>query len=482
MKVLIALCLVGCGGAAPLSERGPELSRWTYRFTVDAELERLRATICFDGPAPYAITPIDPAGRRYLRSARGPDGEPLVRYGGGLITDGLPRDACVEYVVDLEEAARQRGGIQGAYRIGTDLVASTGVWLWAPAHRSESVAARATFDLPEGIRVSPLWLRGDDDFYQLDERAFRFIAYAAFGRFQRREVRVPGGCLNISVLGNGVEMGPDALARSIARSASATSMLLGRFPRTETGLLAVPTPFSLSSPFGIIGRGTMPTVAILVGERADEERLSRAWVPVHEFSHLATPFIDREDAWLSEGIATYYQEVLRARGGLTSSDEAWENLADGFARGARDGTGRNLADESRAMIETAAFRRVYWAGAAIALMADVEMRVRSRGGRSLDDAILALYDCCAEAIAPMSAEEALERMERGRPPVIRPIAERWLGSREFPDLSRAYSALGIERVGGRLFFGGGARASALREAIMAPREDLAPVPERCGRW
>jgi hypothetical protein len=354
----IVWCLAGCGAGASIHERGPELSRWSYTFSVDAELERLRGTVCFEGPAPYALAPIDSSGRRYLRSARGPDGDVLVRRAGVVITEGLPPDSCVEYVVDLDSAARQRGGIEGAYRIGADLVASTGVWLWAPAHRASSVRATAEFDLPEGVRVSPLWLRGDDGRYQLDERAFRFIAYAAFGRFETQQVRVPGGCLHVSALGDGFEMGSDAVARSMGESANAASMLLGRFPRNETGVLAVPTPFSRSSPFGIIGRGTMPTVAILVGQRAREERLARAWVPVHEFSHLATPFIDREDAWLSEGLATYYQEVLRARGGLSTPEEAWQNLADGFALGVRDGTGRSLEAESRAMVETAAFRRV----------------------------------------------------------------------------------------------------------------------------
>jgi hypothetical protein len=109
------------------------------------------------------------------------------------------------------------------------------------------------------------------------------------------------------------------------------------------------------------------------------------------------------------------------------------------------------------------------------------MRTRSHGARSLDDAIRELYECCARSIAPMSADDAIARMERGHPPVFRAAADRVLGGSDFPDLGPAYAALGIERVGGRLFFGGDPRASALREAIMAPRE-VAALPERCARW
>ncbi len=475
----IASLTIACGALPPIAQRGPALSRWSYRFALDEGLTRMRATVCFDGAAPYSLAPIDSSGRRYLRSARGPDGEPLQRVDGVLLTEGLPDGSCVHYVVDLETAARQRGGIHGAYRIGEDLIASTAVWLWAPSHRAEGAEARAEFELPAGVRVSPLWARAEDGALRLDERAFRFTAYAAFGRFETRALSVPGACMRVTILGGGVEMGADAVVRCMAEGAGAASMLFGRFPEREVGLLIVPTPFSSSSPFGVVGRGTMPTVAILVGERATEERLSRAWVPVHEFSHLATPFIDRRDAWLSEGIATYYQEVLRARAGLMRPEDAWTNLADGFERGARDGTGRTLAEESRDMTETAAFRRVYWAGAAIALMADVEMRRRSGGRRTLDDGLARLHACCASGIEAIDASDAMARIDEGGPPIFTSVARRALGSREMPDLSAVWEALGIESRDGRLRFGGTPEAVALREAIMAPRDDLAPLDVSC---
>lgn len=475
---VLALVWLGCGGAPPIERRGPAASRWSYTFAVDPELDRLRTHLCFEGRSPYALGPIDASGHRYLHSARGPGGAPLPRVDGHLLTGELPLDSCIRYEVDLEAAARDRGGIQGAYRIDGDLVASTAVWLWAPLHRARGAEARVRFQLPDGVHVSRLWPRGEDGTYLVDERAFRFTAYAAFGRFQTQPVPVPGGCLHVSILGEGLEMGAAALERSVARGASAASMLTGRFPQPEVGLLIVPTPFSSSSPFGVVGRGTMPTVAILVGERATEERLTRAWVPVHEFSHLATPFIDRRDAWLAEGLATYYQEVLRARGGLLSAHQAWANLLDGFERGAREATGRTLADESRDMMETAAFRRVYWAGAAIALMADVQMRLRSGGRHTLDDALARLAGCCADRLAPLGADEAMRRLDGGGPPIFSTIARRALDAREPVDLSSTFEALGIARTRTGVTLGDDPHG--LRAAIMAPRDDLAQHPPGCG--
>lgn len=481
---LALLLLASCGGAAVAPERGPRAEAWTYRFTIDASLAHLQVEVCFEGEAPAELAPIDSSGRRYLLSAVGPigpDERPLPRTGHAILTEHLPPDACMRYVVDLEAAARQRSGVSGAYRIGDDLVAATSIWLWAPRHRAPSARVSARFDLPEGVVVSPLWARNDERWF-LDERAFEFTAYAAFGRFEVRHVGVPGACLHVSLLGPGVEMGPDALTRCIERSAVAASMMFGRFPVREAGILAVPTPLSSSSPFGIVGRGTMPTIAILVGDRATEESLASAWVPVHEFSHLAMPFIDREDAWLSEGISTYYQEVLRARAGLHSPEDAWTNLEHGFRRGDRDGTGRSLADESRDMRRTAAFRRVYWAGAAIALMADVEIRRRSSGARSLDDALEHLNECCASGGRTMSAREAIRQLDQIESGAFGAVAGRHLGSSDFPRLAETYRALGIApRRGGEIVLGSGRAARALRDAIMAPRTDLDEIPP-CGPW
>jgi len=277
-------------------------------------------------------------------------------------------------------------------------------------------------------------------------------------------------------------MGTDALTDCLGQSATAASLLFGRFPVREAGVLAVPTPLSRSSPFGIVGRGTMPTIAILVGDRATTERLASAWVPVHEFSHLATPFIDRDHAWLSEGIATYYQEVLRARAGLQEPREAWANLDRGFHRGSEDGTGRDLLDESRQMSQTGAYRRVYWAGAAIALIADVQIRTRSRGARSLDDAVEHLNECCGEAADQMGGPEAIARLDAIEDGAFGRVARRALGRSSFPELAQTYRRLGLSRSdSGRLNISDDDAAAELRAAIMSRPARLSEIPP-CGPW
>ena len=50
------------------------------------------------------------------------------------------------------------------------------------------------------------------------------------------------------------------------------------------------------------------------------------WTATHEFSHLLLPYVSRRDRWLSEGLASYYQNVLRARDGRLSETDAWRKL------------------------------------------------------------------------------------------------------------------------------------------------------------
>src|SRR5207244_449476 len=102
----------------------------------------------------------------------------------------------------------------------------------------------------------------------------------------------------------------------------------------------------------------------------------------------------RDDAWLSEGFATYYQAVLRARAGFFSARYAWQKMHEGFERGRRQTSSRSLAETSARMGREYQYMRVYWSGAAIALLADVALRKSSGGKKALDDALRALRTCC----------------------------------------------------------------------------------------
>jgi predicted metalloprotease with PDZ domain len=209
-------------------------------------------------------------------------------------------------------------------------------------------------------------------------------------------------------------------------------------------------------------RGGGPSVRLFLSADAQDDELPGEWVAIHEMLHLGMPRVD--DAWMSEGLATYYQEVVRARAGLLTQDEAWKRLHAGFGRGRRGGGGHTLRHESREMRRRHAYMRVYWGGAAIALLWDLELRRSSDGTQTLDHALRTLHARFGDEIDPLAAAEMVAHLDGwlGRPAFSR-IANDVLDDEDFPDLTDAYRELGLDPGTGVP-----ASPSALRDAITGP--------------
>ena len=188
---------------------------------------------------------------------------------------------------------------------------------------------------------------------------------------------------------------------------------------------------------------------------------------VHEFIHLGLPWTYDQEAWFQEGFVTYYQEVLRGRAGFHSERRAWQLMEEGFQRGRRRGGDQPLESESRTMRRDHNYRRVYWAGAAIAFLIDVELRRRSGGRQSLDDVMRIIHARYGAVPKPHGGLDLLRAADRvlGRS-VAAPIAEHNLLRRQFPDLRSVYEELGIRVVGGRVELDDSAPQAELRRAIM----------------
>lgn len=475
---LLAAC--GSGASPPTMAPGPSSAdapaAVRYTFAIDRALERMTATVCFGGGRPDALVPIHVEGHPRIVRAEARIGavtRPLP-HEPSIDLRGLPLDACVVYEVDLSERVRGGGGSPGSYRVGDDLVAPTSLWLWAPDRMEPGCAIRARFELPEGMRVSTVWPEDESGALRLDAQAFRYLAYVAFGTFEIERVPVPGACLEAAVLDGATRTDAAARARWLGGAGRAASYLGGTFPAERAGVIVVPVPFA-DAPvlFGIVGRGMLPTIALLVGENAEGDALVGDWTAVHEFSHLASPYVERADAWITEGLATYYQQVLRAREGLVSRELAWGEMLDGLARGRSEGTGRTLAEESRDMGSTYAFGRVYWAGAAIALLADVELR---RAGSSLDDAMRRAFARRAETMTAAELVRAMDGEDEG--PIARIVA-RWLGTSEFPDVAPTLEWLGVQVGAAGVVLDAAAPGSPVREAIVNDRGPRASEPSSC---
>jgi hypothetical protein len=134
-------------------------------------------------------------------------------------------------------------------------------------------------------------------------------------------------------------------------------------------------------------------IELYIDERQPLGDFLRDWTATHEFSHLLLPYVEGRHRWVSEGFAQYYQNVLMARSGAYDRQKAWQELYEGFERG-RLSRPELSPNEAAAGSHRESKMKVYWSGAALALMADVELRERSGGSETLDDVMARLQACC----------------------------------------------------------------------------------------
>lgn len=151
-------------------------------------------------------------------------------------------------------------------------------------------------------------------------------------------------------------------------------------------------------PFARVLRGRNQGILFYVNPESSLEDFIRDWTAYHEFTHLFIPFPGRADIWFSEGLASYYQNVLQYRGGLLTEEEAWQKLYDGFERGRADdgNAGYTLTELCINLRETHAFMRVYWTGALYFLEADLRLRKLGKNSTSLDEVLEKFGRCCLD--------------------------------------------------------------------------------------
>jgi predicted metalloprotease with PDZ domain len=93
------------------------------------------------------------------------------------------------------------------------------------------------------------------------------------------------------------------------------------------------------------------------------------------------------------------------------------------------------------MRRDAAFMRVYWSGAAIALLADLKLR---RRGQSLDQALSDLQRCCLQSNRKWAAKEIMDKLdELTGTRIFSDLYTRYVHADAFPDLTAAYRHLGL---------------------------------------
>lgn len=281
----------------------------------------------------------------------------------------------------------------------------------------------------------------------------------------------PGAEIRVSVRGDGAAARLEIYQAWLNEAAHAVAGIHGRFPVPEARIIVQPVSSEEAVEFGSVRRSIPPVFRLRINPDAGLADYRRDWVVMHEFSHLLIPYTGRRDRWFSEGLASYYQELLLARAGIHDPDTAWRRLHEGLMRGVNDSEGRGmpLRELSPAMHEYGSYRRVYWTGAAYFLRVDTRMRTASNGTMSLDRALAALEACCMPAKRRWRVERLISRLdELTDTKVFSREYERMIDAPAVPDYDEAYERLGITVEGDDIRLKGAAAQRALRAAIMQP--------------
>ena len=437
-----------------------------YTVSVDYSMSRLWVEARFSHPIDSVIARSHDAGK-FLLDVRGCSGAQQIRMRNQRMM--LPEHgiSCMNYTVDLERAAKEHR--YGGMLAPENIIVSPAYWMWRPELRN-GTTIQVRFRLPENVQVSVPWqqLSEDGPVYLLSESPESAYAPVVFGDFDYRELEVPGATLRVTLLNGVEEMDNASIVRWINATATDVSLAYGRFPNPSPQVVVIPVGNSRSNgrsavPFGRVIRDGGETIELQVDQTQTLEALLGDWTATHEFSHLMLPYIDRKHRWISEGFAQYYQNVLLTRSGAYDDLYAWQKISAGFERGRQSRPELSPNEAAIGGLRTG-LMKVYWSGAAIALMADVQLRERNE---SLDDVLDKFQACCLPSDRIWSGPELFAKFdELASSPVFTPLYRRFADTAGFPDTSDIFKRLGLAVADGEVRIRFLAELRAIRNSIM----------------
>ena len=381
----------------------------------------------------------------------------------------------VRYQSDLGDLANHHGDPDFAARVGDGgFIFNDESVLLRPEPLPEQASIEISFSLPPGVSVAAPWKLIDrsQSRFASDARQYDAGSYVALGKLHAlAAIDSHGGVFEVQLLAGAHRASEAALRGWVEKAAHAVGDFYGGVPTGRALVFLVPIAGE-SDPgvFGTTLHRATPSVVMFFGADANDEAFRDDWMATHELFHVGNPRLTSKVRWFNEGTATYYQDVLRARAGMASQEKIWSDLYDGFTRFCAPLDRHSLADESEHLRERHHFVNVYWAGACLFFRADVLIRERSNGKRSLDDLLRALLEkSMKEMLDEDQLTAALDEAAGGKK------ISAMLQANQLESLEPLYKKLGIVPIAkNQVKLDDAAKGAALRRAILEERATSAP--------
>jgi hypothetical protein len=459
---LAAVLVCSVAAATPV----PDIHHYT--ITIDETMSRLRAGARFSGKVD-TLTARSRAAGELLIDAQDCETSRPIEMRNRRLQLSASGDRCINYTVDLQSAARRER--HNKTLLPGNVIVSPSFWMWRP-ELDTNTELRVRFQLPGMLKVSVPWelISTDRQEYRLAASPESANALAVFGDFDYEEIAVPGALLRVGLLKANGGMDRTAITHWLRAAATDISLAYGRFPNPAPQVVVIPVGSSTGDsgsavPFGRVVRDGGESIQLLIDQHRPIKAFLEDWTATHEFSHLMLPYMRRQQKWVSEGFAQYYQNILLARSGTYDELTAWQKLYEGFERGriSRPELSPNEAADGR---KRDGLMKIYWSGAALAILADTELREQSGGEETLDVVLGRLQACCLPSDRVWSGAELFAKMDSLTSyPVFVRLYRRYADTAGFPDLRPLFERLGLTVSDGRVRLEQNAELAGFREAM-----------------
>ena len=250
-----------------------------------------------------------------------------------------------------------------------------------------------------------------------------------------------GSWIDIVVLPGTLQLKQAELEHWVLASSSAVCGWFGHFPVKYLFVVVKPGRGRGVGGGMTVGLGDTAGIRISLSERATINSLRTDWVLVHEMVHTAIPNLPEQNHWFEEGAATYIEAVARVRAGLNTTDAFWYELIDTYGNGVpRPGEG--------GLDDTPTWGRTYYGGAIFFLLADIAIRERTQGKKSLRDAMIGIVEELHGITNDSDMDHVIAAADRASGvPVFRELYDRQAHHPEPVDLNALWKELGVAHKG-----------------------------------
>jgi hypothetical protein len=384
----------------------------------------------------------------------------ITRNGAAFLLPHPLPSAHFRYQLNLDQLAGPKPNIDLALRSGRSLLAPASSYLLYPLPLDVGTEIEVTVETPSDMSFAT-GLSRQGDHYRLQAHEIPVATYSAFGVLEKRRIALEnaGAELELAVLDGPLAVDVDTLAAWVKERAQAVAGFYRGFPAPRALVVVVPVPGRSEVVFGKLLPESAPGVVLLVGSQADEAALHDDWVLVHELFHIGVPSFFREGKWFDEGLATYFEPIIRVRAGLYDAASAWRDFALEMP-GALPALTRDGLEHVRD------YTGLYWGGAIYCLSADIAARTQSQGQLGLEDGVRRVFASGGHAWDVWSLEKTLRTADGAfAQPLLAPLSARYAKGPAPFDLEAVFRALGVERRASGVVLSDSAPLAWVRHAI-----------------